>query len=555
VPDDLLPRIGLVLAPDDAAARRGLSAFERARREVMLDLVIVERPERVERLAAAKGQTSPETIGAPAALRDALQRARERGAPGCVLGASATAEPHLLARELTRAGALDAIVILAPPPAAVARLRVRQGARVVEPSPGERATLGERLDEADLARVLREADRALRGTGLAARPRLVVLQTDGDAREVARVEAAVAAARAALPALAGPASESEASASRGDALVALLRSHAELALALLGAGPTTTLLLEPGLRVACAEPDAQALLAATAHLAAWSRAEGELVAARAPTVNVSRAASSPAGSGRCPFCRRGLDESPGGEPAAPGPAVLCERCGTAHHRDCIAEHGRCTLLGCEGKRVTRLGVSLPVAGLGVEAPARRPWRASQGDVAQAALDRAPVHLRVEAPIDDPAARVERRRVALELGQAQVRRGDLVEGFVAVWTPREFHARGGLLRLRAAITSRDLADPGAPPRVQAILEREVAFAGDSPTGRLGRLQDGVALLLGGTGGLTIPPGCRRWPFSFRVQPDHPATVRNRRGTVEETVETTLEVILDTESSPPTPLDVR
>ena len=52
---------------------------------------------------------------------------------------------------------------------------------------------------------------------------------------------------------------------------------------------------------------------------------------------------------------------------------------------------------------------------------------------------------------------------------------------------------------------------------------------APASALGRLQDGVASLFGARGGLTIPAGVRRYPFSFRLHRDHPATVTNRRST--------------------------
>lgn len=540
-------------------ARRGLAAFERVRRDLPVDLVLLEGPARLERLT---GGRPPEAVGAVVALRDALHRAREARLPGCALspprpGDRGVGDPLADACDLVRQGVLDAVLLLGAPPA-TPRLRLRRGARVVEPAPGRRADLGRRLAPEPLTDALAQAARALRGLGLA-RPRLVVLRPDGDDDEVARLEQALARARAqgrGGPSweVVGPLPEAAAVVDRGDALVALVGAHAELALALLGAGSTTTLLLEPGLRSACAEPDEAGLRAALEHLVTWSRAEGPLAAARAPTVSVTRAVAGAAG--RCPFCRRALDESPAGELLAPGPPLVCVKCGTAHHRDCLAEHGRCTLLGCDAARVVRLGVSLPLLGLGSEAPARHPFHdvgpgAAVGLDGKAGGDAAGGVLRVEAPIDDATARVERRRVTLELGAAGARRGELVEGFVALWTGRPARVRGGLLRVRATLTTRDLADPGTPPRVQAIVSRQAALVGDRPTGAFGRLQDGVASFFGApgaaTGGLTIPAGCRRWPFSFRLPQDHPGSVRNRRGSLEELVETTLEVVLDTDTA--------
>jgi hypothetical protein len=40
----------------------------------------------------------------------------------------------------------------------------------------------------------------------------------------------------------------------------------------------------------------------------------------------------------CPYCRTNI--AAGGEP------LICEGCGTAHHPDCYAENGGCTIFGC-----------------------------------------------------------------------------------------------------------------------------------------------------------------------------------------------------------------
>lgn len=519
---DAVPRIGVVLSRDDARARQGLRALVAALKRAPVDFIIIEAPERLARLSPSKsGDVAPSV----AVLREVLARGRASGWCGCVL-APPRVDPHdplVPAVDLVRSQVIDAVVLLDATPDRPL-LRVRGSARVVEPGP------------APLAPALRVAERVLRSLGVS-RPRFVLLRGEADGERRADE------ARAVGVTLAGPLPEAAAVLERGDAWVALLRTQAELLRALAGAGPTTTFLLDPELRACVVEDPTDGLLLASERLAAWSREEGELAAARAPAVSVARATA--AASGRCPFCRRGLDESPGGEPAAPGPPATCEGCGTAHHRDCLGEHRRCTVLGCESRRATRLGVSLPIAALGAEMPERHPFRALVGDAGHAALDRAPVLLRVEAPIDDSDAAADRRHVALELGAASVRRGELVEGHVAVWSTRPFRVRGGVLRVRTTLTLRDLADPAAAERVDPILGREASFVGERPSGTLGRLQDGVVQLFGGTGGVAIPAGCRRWPFSFRLQPDHPATVSNRRGTVEETVKTVLEVVLDTE----------
>jgi hypothetical protein len=85
-----------------------------------------------------------------------------------------------------------------------------------------------------------------------------------------------------------------------------------------------------------------------------------------------------------------------------------------------------------------------------------------------------------------------------------------------------------------------------PRTEPILGRQASFVGAGPAGALGRLQDGVVGLFSKTG-VAIPAGVRRYPFSFQVDAEHPTTVRNRQGDVEESVTTLLEVSLDAESA--------
>lgn len=41
----------------------------------------------------------------------------------------------------------------------------------------------------------------------------------------------------------------------------------------------------------------------------------------------------------CPYCRGEIDASPDQE-------LICEGCGTQHHRDCYDENGGCTVFGC-----------------------------------------------------------------------------------------------------------------------------------------------------------------------------------------------------------------
>lgn len=44
----------------------------------------------------------------------------------------------------------------------------------------------------------------------------------------------------------------------------------------------------------------------------------------------------------CPYCRTAILDD------ADPPKVLCTGCGTAHHADCFAENGGCTIFGCSG---------------------------------------------------------------------------------------------------------------------------------------------------------------------------------------------------------------
>ena len=41
----------------------------------------------------------------------------------------------------------------------------------------------------------------------------------------------------------------------------------------------------------------------------------------------------------CPYCRGEIESSPAQE-------LICEGCGTQHHRDCYQENGGCTVFGC-----------------------------------------------------------------------------------------------------------------------------------------------------------------------------------------------------------------
>lgn len=471
---------------------------------------------------------------------DDLGPALARGASGQARLAAAPDAALALARSAARAGRVDGV--LAPPGPRAARLHVREGARVLEPP--ARST-----DVATLAAAIVGAHQVLLRLG-AARPRLVVFEPEGQLPPD-RLAAALEAARDAGVDLVGPLAPGRAVVERQDALLAWTPTQVELPLALLGSGPTTLVDLADeaaGDRTAWPDPlDGPGLAAAATRLVAWARAHGPLAAAReaearrAPVVAV-RAQATPAAEPRCPYCRRRVDEPPG-DGGPPGPPIVCAGCGTQHHRDCIAEHGGCTALGCRADRGLRLGVSLPYRGLGLEAPVRRPFLAAEGGDAGGT-----VLLRVEAAIDDPAARPARRALALELPRRRAERGELVQGFVALHAPRPLRIRGGVLRVRTLLTTKPVEDTGAAPTRTPILDREALFVGEAPGGALTRLQDGVLALFGGpAAGLEVPAGVRRWPISFRLAQDHPATLTNRRGGFEERVRTTLEAVLDADAA--------
>ena len=56
----------------------------------------------------------------------------------------------------------------------------------------------------------------------------------------------------------------------------------------------------------------------------------------------------------CPYCRFDVD-------LTDGTGLLCEGCGTPHHKDCYAENGGCTVFGCRcaPPEEPKLAVSAP----------------------------------------------------------------------------------------------------------------------------------------------------------------------------------------------------
>lgn len=76
-----------------------------------------------------------------------------------------------------------------------------------------------------------------------------------------------------------------------------------------------------------------------------------------------RAVSTGEGAIRCPYCHDQLQ-------AAREELVECPGCHTVHHGACIAEIGRCTVLGCR-QPITREALPLPPP---LESPVRREVR-------------------------------------------------------------------------------------------------------------------------------------------------------------------------------------
>ncbi len=100
----------------------------------------------------------------------------------------------------------------------------------------------------------------------------------------------------------------------------------------------------------CAEVHARSMQSAVRALAQLARLCGRVPVSSLRVVVQERGAASVdlstrfawTGGGeaaRCPYCRDELD-------AAAPEVAACERCGTVHHRECLAEAGGCTVFGC-----------------------------------------------------------------------------------------------------------------------------------------------------------------------------------------------------------------
>jgi hypothetical protein len=468
-----------------------------------LDAILVATP------GVAEGAR---VVASAAEIARSLGAAREEGA----WLAWESHDPRAHAALALSEGLADAVLLVGepvPPP----RLRVREGTRVLEPG------------SSDLRDSLTQAARLLECLGVR-RPRLVVF-----AGPRAK-EQALGNARLAGVDVLGPLGPRSASAERPDAWVTWTDDQAELTLGLCGAGPETAFDLQ-GRWAAPAEGGQRDLLLAAQRLGALAEERGDLAAERdpvAPVVNVSARPPAPK-RGRCPYCHRKLSESPDGRRGPPGPPVVCEACGTGHHRDCLSEHGKCTVLGCKSRRFQRLGAVVFLGDLGVEDAREWPFASLPGDAGSG-----PAWLRVEAPLDEQDGPPIARRISIEVPSRLTRRGERFEGHVLVANPKEQRISGGTFAVRAALTTRPL-EGKRPPRVQTILARQACFLGEPPSA-LARLTLKMGNLLGGGGGVLLPACVRRYPFSFEVPVDHPRTLCNRQGAEEEEVRTRLVVEL-------------
>ena len=320
------PRL-LVAAIDSTSAQIALDAAKTAAGAEVIPVI--------------RGPAEGFELVSPQELMRGLAAARDSGRP-LALQADSVASA---AEALLEAGRVDGLVRLEVAPSQPL-LRVRAGARVF---------CGPNFKPSE----------ALAGAGLLAallgrRPSLILLGTGQAANLRALNSYSVEA----------PGSYRVAARRRPDAWMTATPAEAELVLGLLGAGPETALGLTG--RHAWPLPEGEPRLAdlevAIGHLARLARARGDLAGTRdpsAPVVSVSARAPRPKRD-RCPYCHKLLSEYPDGRRGRPGPPILCASCGTGLHRDCLNEHGRCTVLGCLSEDFKRLGASIRVSPLGQE---------------------------------------------------------------------------------------------------------------------------------------------------------------------------------------------
>jgi len=496
------PRV-LVAAFDLASARLALGTARGLSRVEVIPVV----PAAVAEELGSEGLR----LAAPEGLFPALGEAREVGVP-LVLRAEAVgvASEKILAERHA-----DALLRLEPAPGAPL-VRLRAGARVL---------YGQKLKPSE----------AVRGVGvveaLLGRPPTVIMLGTGHGPSLRALNSYAVEA---------PGSYREAARRRPDLWISSESSETDLVLGLLGAGPETALDLE-ALRawpLPEGEPRASDLEHALDLLRTLAMAKGDLAVTRdrkAPTVSVLARAARPARN-RCPYCHKNLSEYPDWRSGRPGPPIRCDSCGTGHHRDCLSEHGQCTVLGCTSSDFTRLGALVGVDPLGQEDSRDWPFQSLPGDTGSG-----PAWLRVEAPLEDREA-PQGPGLKVYLLSTQVTRGELIEGDFVFSNPRAQRLRGATLEIQASLATRRTGDRATPWKSQGIVARRACYLGEPPSGAFGRLGSSVVNLLGGSSGIEVPAGRRRYPFSFTLPADHPRTLDSRQGESEERVRTRLIAVM-------------
>jgi hypothetical protein len=215
----------------------------------------------------------------------------------------------------------------------------------------------------------------------------------------------------------------------------------------------------------------------------------------------------------------------------------CLRCGTRHHKACIAAHGSCTILGCEARVVLLEGQRVHIDELaGALDLGSIPFRVFDG-----LPNQEPRFLRVEQPFDETSSAT-RSAVSLQLQQESIRRGSMVRGAVVVETPKDILISRAGLSLETLVETQLASTHSrrATNRKTRVIKREVVFAGQRRVGAGATLLDGVFRMLGRPTNrlITIPAGRREYPFSFHIDLAFAASVHHSKGGEEDHVGTTL-----------------
>lgn len=169
-----------------------------------------------------------------------------------------------------------------------------------------------------------------------------------------------------------------------------------------------------------------------------------------PEITVRRREGASPRAERCPYCHDALDDA-----RASDDQVRCEGCGTAHHLACIAELGRCTVMGCARPL---LAAAVPIADTD---PVRsRAWREVQRRIRGRVREFVLTHCR--SPALDAAELRRLLGVTLAAAERAERSGELEEA-------AELY--GEVARIETLARPGDL--DGAPRRVDADLARELS----------------------------------------------------------------------------------